>query len=99
MLCHRCEWEGSKVRQPSAELYQEFKEWMNYILSDTAAKAGSSLFYLFDVPAPVKRIEGWLYEGNREPQMLQSWENPLNRPLSEVIAGVPPENWEDDLCR
>ena len=30
MICIRCEWEGSKEKQPSAELYPEFKEWMDY---------------------------------------------------------------------
>ena len=57
MSCIRCEWEGSKVRQPSAELYPEFKEWMDFVFSDIATKTGSNLLYIFELPDPAKRIE------------------------------------------
>ena len=96
MSCIRCEWEGSKVKQPSAELYPEFKEWADFVFSDLAAKTGSNLLFPFDLPAPAKRIEAWIYEGNSAPRMLKAWPNPLQRPLSELLAGVPQENWEGD---
>jgi hypothetical protein len=91
----RCEWEGSKVRQPSAELYPEFKAWADFVFSDIAAKTRTNLLYAFDLPEPARRIEAWLYESNRDPRMLKAWANPFKRPLSEVLAGMPPENWED----
>ena len=96
--CHRCEWEGSKERQPSAELYPEFKAWLDYVFADVAAKTGESLLCIFELPAPARRIEAWLYESNCDPRMLKAWANPFKRPLSEVLARMPKENWEDDPC-
>ena len=96
MTCYRCEWEGSKERQPSAELYSEFKAWMDYVLSDVTSRTGSNLLYIFELPDPAKRIEAWLYESDCEPRMLKAWRNPFRKPLSEVLAGMPTENWEDE---
>ena len=90
MSCVRCEWQGSKVKQPSAELYPEYKPWMDYVLSDVTTKTGSRLLYLF-----AKRIEPWLYEGGRTPRLEKTLHNPFKKPLSELLAGMPPENWED----
>ena len=98
MRCFRCQWEGSKVRQPSAELYPEYKAWMDLVFSDVTSKTGSNLLYVFELPGPAKRVEAWLYESNCAPRMLQSWANPFNRPLSEVLAGMPQENWENEPC-
>ena len=92
----RCEWDGAKERQPSVELYLEFKEWADLVFSDIAAKTGTSLLYVFDLPPPASRIELWLYESGRKPRLTKTLPNPFQRPLSEALAGMPPENWEED---
>jgi hypothetical protein len=69
---------------------------MDFVLSDVTSRTGSNLLYVFELPEPERRIEAWLYESNCEPRMLKSWGNPFKRPLSEVLAGMPPENWEDE---
>ncbi len=51
---------------------------------------------VFELPDPAKRIEAWLYESDCEPRMLKAWRNPFRKPLSEVLAGMPTENWEDE---
>jgi hypothetical protein len=96
MSCIRCEWEGSKERQPSTELYPEFKEWMDFVLSDVTSGTGSNLLYVFELPEPERRIELWLYESGRKPRRVKTLPNPFQRPLAEMLAGMPPENWEDE---
>jgi hypothetical protein len=96
--CIQCEWEGSKVKQPSAELYSEFKEWADFVFSDTAAKTGADLLYIFDLPCPATRIELLLDESGRKPRLAKTLPNPFKRPLSELLVGMPPENWEEDTC-
>ena len=95
MSCVRCEWEGSKVKQPSVELFPESKAWMDYVLSDVTSKTGVNLLYTFELPDPAKRIEFWLYESGRKPRLAKTLPNRFRRPLSELIAGMPPTNWED----
>jgi hypothetical protein len=92
----QCEWDGSKGKQPSAELYQEYKEWMDIVLADLATKTGTNLLYLFEIPDPVKRIELWLYRPQRALRLVKTLPNPCQRPLSERIAGMPPANWDQD---
>jgi hypothetical protein len=96
MSCIRCAWEGSKVKQPSAELYPEFKAWMDYVLCHVTTKTGANLLYIFELPDPARRIELWLYESGRKPRLAKTLPNPFKRPLSELLAGMPPENWEDE---
>ena len=96
MSCIRCEWEGSKIKQPSAELYPEFKAWLDFVLSEVTSRTGSNLLYVFELPDPAKRIELWLYESGRKPRRVKTLPNPFKRPLSEVLAGMPPESWEDE---
>ena len=98
MSCVRCEWEGSKVKQPSAELYPEYKAWMDYVLSDVTSKTGVNLLYIFELPDPAKRIEFWLYDSGRKPRLVKTLPNPFQRPLSELLAGMPTENWKNDPC-
>lgn len=92
----RCEWDGSRERQPSAELYSEFKERVDFVFSDMATKTGANLLYVFDLPAPASRIEVWLYESGRKPRLTKTLPNPFQRPLSEALAGMPPTHWEED---
>jgi hypothetical protein len=96
LTCIKCEWEGSRVKQPSNELYPEFKAWMDYLLSDIATKIGTNLLYLFELPDPAKRIELWLYNSQRKPRLVKTLPNPCERPLSELIATMPPANWDQD---
>ena len=95
MACIHCEWDGSKVRQPRAELYPEFKSWMDYVVSAVVAITGTPLLYLFEVPESVKQIELWLYRDKRQPRLLKTLPNPCPKPLSEVLANLPPANWEE----
>ena len=80
-------WEGSKERQPSAELYPELMEWMDFVLSDVTFRTGSNLLYLFEPAEPERRIELWLYESGRKPRRVKTLPNPFKRPLSEMLAG------------
>ena len=98
MIWARCVWRGSKIKQPSAELWPEFKEWSDFVFSDVAAKTGTNLLYAFDLPAPARRIEVWLHKSNCDPRLVRAWPNPFQRPLSEILAGLPPENWGGDAC-
>ena len=60
MSCIRCEWEGSRVKQPSSELFEEYRAWMHHVLSIVVSQTGTPLLYVFEAPAPVKEIELWL---------------------------------------
>ena len=93
--CIRCEWEGSRVKQPSSELFEEYRAWMHHVLSIVVSQTGTLLLYVFEAPAPVKEIELWLYRNKRQPRLLKTLPNPYPKPLSEVIAGMPPTNWEE----
>ena len=57
----RCEWEGSRVKQPSTELFEEYRAWMHHVLSIVVSQTGTPLLYVFEVPESVKQIEFWLY--------------------------------------
>jgi hypothetical protein len=96
LTCIKCEWEGSRVKQPSTEIYPEFKQWMDYLLADIATKIGTHLLYLFELPEPAERIEVWLYRSERKPRLVKTLPNSCQRPLSERIAGMPPANWDQD---
>ena len=95
MLCHRVEWDGTNVKQPSVELYPEFKLWADGVFSGVASATGISLSFLFEPPEHAKRLESWLYEPGKEPRLAEVLSKPDDRPLCETLAGMPPENWED----
>ena len=68
---------------------------MDYLLCDTAIKTGIRLSYIFEVPGPARRIEIWLYRSRCKPRLLKTLHNTFQRPLSELLAGMPPANWEE----
>jgi hypothetical protein len=93
--CFRCEWDGSKVKQPSADLYQEFKVWADTVFSDVADQAGHGFLYVFEVPE-TQRVEVWHYDPGCAPRLAKVLANPFDRPLAEVLCGMPAESWDDE---
>ena len=91
LVCVQCEWDGSKVKQPRAELYPEFKEWMDFVLPDTTAQTGSCLIYCFEQPAADRHLELWLYRGDRKPRLIKT-----SLILAERLAGMSPSDWKED---
>ena len=96
MSCIRCEWEGSRVKQPSTDLFEEYRALMHHVLSIVVSQTGTPMLYVFEAPAPVKEIELWLYRNGRKPHLLKAMPNSLSKPLSELIAGMPPAQWGED---
>ncbi len=66
---------------------------MHHVLSIVVSQTGTPLLYVFEAPAPVKKIELWLNRDGRKPHLLKTMPNPLPKPLSELIAGMSPAEW------
>jgi hypothetical protein len=92
IACFRCKWDGSKERQPSAELYPEFKEWIDYVLCGVVEQTGSSLLCPFDLPGDPRTVEVWFYDHGEKPRLAKTLRKRDERPLSELLARVPQEN-------
>lgn len=90
MSCIRCEWEGSKVRQPSAELYPEYEEWMDCALSDIATETGTSFIHLFELPDGSGLIEARLHKAGDKPRLAETRRNVCEKPLYKTVAGMRP---------
>ena len=94
MNCTRCEWDGSKERQPGAELYPEFRTWMDDVLSDVIEQTGKRLLFVFEPPGEPRVVELWLYDPGAPPRLAETLRNPCGKPLSEALFGAP--GWEED---
>jgi hypothetical protein len=90
--CTHCEWEGSKERQPSVELYPEYREWMNTVLADVTAQTGKGLLFLFEPPG-ANIAEVWLYDPGEPPQLVETLHKPCDKPLSEALGM--PAGWKE----
>jgi len=91
MGCGRCEWEGSRERQPSAKLYPEYKQWIDGIYRWLSAELGSR--HMCALETPDGFIEIWLYAPGEPPRFAELLPNPTNKPLSEALLGLP--RWDE----
>jgi hypothetical protein len=89
MNCTQCLWDGSKERQPSAELYPEFRTWMDGVLADVIAQTGRRLLFFFERPGEPSVVELWLYDPGEEPRLAKTLRNPFGKPFPEALLGAP----------
>jgi hypothetical protein len=90
----RCEWGGSKEKQPSAELYPEFRIWMDGVLTDVVEQTGKRLLFVFEPPGKPRVAELWLYDPGKAPRLARTLRNPFGKPLPEALFGA--RGWEED---
>ena len=96
MTCRTDASGGIQGETTSAELYSEFKAVGGLCVVRRHGQDKVQPALHLRSAGPAKRIEAWLYESNRDPGCLRHGRNPFKKPLSEVLAGMPPENSEDE---
>jgi hypothetical protein len=87
----RCEWDGSKERQPSAASYPEF----NGVLTHVVEQTGQRLLLVFEPPGEPSVAELWLYEPGEPRRPAETLRNPCGKPLSEGFFGA--TRWEEGV--
>ena len=92
MGCVRCQWEGSRERQPSTELYAEYRRWVDGIWRWLAAELGTRYMGVLETPDGL--VELWLYDPGKPPRLVKALPNPMGKPLSEALFGLPA--WKDE---
>jgi hypothetical protein len=92
MGCVRCEWEGSRERQPSAELYEEYRQWVDGVWRWLADELGTPYLGLLETPDGM--VELWLYDPGGEPRFVKILPTPTGKPLSNALFGLP--IWNDE---
>ena len=84
----RCEWSGSKEKQPSAELYPEFREWMDGMLASVVEQTGKQLIFVFEPPSEPRVAELWIYAPGGPPRLIKTLRKPCEKPLTEALLGM-----------
>jgi hypothetical protein len=87
-----CQWEGSKERQPSAELFDEYKAWMHSVMSSVVAQTRKGLIFVFEPPG-TRTAELWIYGPGEPPYLGETLEKPFSELIAETVFGLP--KWED----
>ena len=97
MTCYRVRVggvEGADNRR--AELYSEFKAWIDYVLSDVTSGQGPTCCTSSSCRTRQSGLRLGSTRAIANHGCSRQWRNPFRKPLSEVLAGMPTENWEDE---
>jgi hypothetical protein len=89
--CLRVEWDGSKERQPSAELFEEFRQWIDGVYRWLATELGTGLS--LPLENPDGSLELWLYDPGKPPRLAREARNTSGLPLATILFGLP--DWDD----
>jgi hypothetical protein len=89
--CLRVAWDGSKERQPSADLFEEFREWIDSVYRWLSTELGTSLS--LPLENPDGSLQLWLYDPGKPPRLVREARNTSDKPLASVLFGLP--DWDD----
>jgi hypothetical protein len=88
--CLRVSWEGTEERQPSAELFEEYRQWIDGVYRWLATELGISLSPALEYPDG--RIELWRYDPGQPPRLIRAAYNNSGAPLATTLFG---RDWDD----